>query len=110
MRGRAALNGSGPACRGLSRCASEERREKLLAWGVKVYAGTRGLRFEYGKGFPAQVQLSELRFDGSHAEAGPGTVSVVIDPGAWTAELMTHEGEVTAFPLPGGTQAVALAA
>ncbi|WP_338930631.1 hypothetical protein WEB32_02415 [Streptomyces netropsis] len=37
----------------------EERREKLLAWGVKVYVGTRGLRFEYGKGFPAQVQLSE---------------------------------------------------
>ncbi len=80
------------------------------AWGVKVHAGTRGLRFEYGEDFPVRVQLGEMRFDGSHARPGPGTVSVVMDPDTWSAELMTHEGEVTRFPLPGGTQELALAA
>ncbi|MFF4601610.1 recombinase family protein [Streptomyces sp. NPDC001339] len=30
-----------------------ERREKLISWGVKVYASAQGIRFEYGDGFPS---------------------------------------------------------
>ncbi|MFE5869809.1 recombinase family protein [Streptomyces roseifaciens] len=30
----------------------EQRREKLISWGVKVFAGADGIRFEYGDNFP----------------------------------------------------------
>ncbi|WP_372404544.1 recombinase family protein [Streptomyces luteireticuli] len=88
----------------------EERREKLLLWGVKVYAGTGGVRFEYGDNFPTTVRVTELRFDGSHARPGRNAVSIVLDLEARVAELMTHTGQVTTLPLPLGTQAIALAA
>ncbi|WP_246430652.1 hypothetical protein [Streptomyces rectiverticillatus] len=71
-----------------------ERREKLISWGVEVYVTTAGIRFECGEGFPATVQMAELRFDAD----------------ARTAELVTHGGGVTTFPLPMGARGVALAA
>ncbi|MEU1782550.1 hypothetical protein ABZ545_24145 [Streptomyces abikoensis] len=87
-----------------------ERREKLVTWGVRGFVGKRGLRFEYGKDFPAPVRLAELRFDGSHSRPGPGTVSVVVDPATNTAELMLDGEQVTALPLPSGARALTLAA
>lgn len=87
-----------------------ERREKLITWGVRVFVGKRGVRFEYGKGFPARVRLAELHFDGSHSRPGHGTVSVVVDPATNTAELMLDDGQVTALPLPLGARALTLAA
>ncbi|MFD4941960.1 hypothetical protein ACFVYE_07135 [Streptomyces sp. NPDC058239] len=87
-----------------------ERREKLISWGAKVYVGVSGVRFEYGDVFPAPVQMTELRFDGSHGRPAPDTVSVVIASDGRTAELKTYAGEVATFPLDTGTRAVALAA
>ncbi|AJC54934.1 integrase [Streptomyces sp. 769] len=87
-----------------------ERREKLISWGVKVYVTTGAVRFEYGKEFPARVQMTELRFDGSRGRPAPGTVSVVVDADARTAEVVTHGGQVTTFPLAVGARAVTLAA
>ncbi|MFB7273257.1 recombinase family protein [Streptomyces sp. NPDC056244] len=87
-----------------------DRREKLISWGVKVYVSTGGVRFEYGEEFPAPVQMTGLRFDGSRRPPAPGTVSVVVDSDARKAELVTHGGQVTTFPLPMGAQALTLAA
>ncbi|MFC4517883.1 hypothetical protein [Streptomyces ehimensis] len=86
-----------------------ERREKLITWGVRVFAGKRRVRFEYGNGFPAPVRLAELRFDGSHSRPGHGTVSVVVDLATNTAELMLVGGQATSLPLPLGARALTVA-
>lgn len=87
-----------------------ERREKLISWGVKVYVGLRGVRFDYGDSFPGAVRMTELRFDGSHGKPTRNTVSVAIDHDRRLAELKTHGGEFATFPLDTGARAVALAA
>jgi hypothetical protein len=88
-----------------------ERREKLIMWGVRVYVGKGGLRFEYGEEFPARVQMTEISFDGSiERRQAPDTVSVVLGSDGRTAELTTYGGEGVTFPLRWGAQAVALAA
>ncbi|MGX9228625.1 recombinase family protein [Streptomyces albus] len=48
----------------------EERREKLLTWGVRVFAGPSGVRFEYGEHFPAApLQVAQVGFGNAPAEA-----------------------------------------
>ncbi len=60
--------------------------------GVKVYVTTGAVRFAFGEEFPATEQMTELRFGGPQGRPTPGTVSVVVDSDARTAEMVTHGG------------------
>ncbi|MFI5703754.1 recombinase family protein [Streptomyces xanthochromogenes] len=85
----------------------EERREKLISWGVKLYAGTSGVRFEYGENFPAKTYIAAA---GLGSMQPPTDRVAVIDPGTKTIEITdTRTGEVSTLPLPWGER-VALAA
>ncbi|MFE0171535.1 recombinase family protein [Streptomyces sp. NPDC059002] len=87
----------------------DERREKLISWGVKVFARPSGIRFEYGDNFPAPLMLTHLTY-GERAPLDDGDVSFWIDLEAGTAEATFPDGTVTSIPLPEGTQALSLAA
>ncbi|MFD3514276.1 recombinase family protein [Streptomyces sp. NPDC058657] len=90
-----------------NRATREERREKLISWGVKVYAGKSGVRFEYGENFPAKPFLSSIGFSG---EPPAADVAQVIDLESKTIRVTNNRtGEVTTLPLPWGDR-VTLAA
>ncbi|MFC8196629.1 recombinase family protein [Streptomyces sp. NPDC057298] len=84
----------------------EERREKLIAWGVKVYAGPSGVRFEYGENFPAEAFVTGVGWSSE-----PPQEAQVIIPGVTQTSEVTHipTGEVTTVPLLWGDR-VTLAA
>ncbi len=75
----------------------DERREKLIMWGVKVFAGEDGVRFEYGDGFPARPFVSSIGF---HSDPPPADVVQVVDLTTKTIDVTdTRTGEVTTIPL-----------
>ncbi|MGD6754290.1 recombinase family protein [Streptomyces sp. BH105] len=85
----------------------DERREKLISWGVKVFAGPLGVRFEYGDAFPAQPFVPSIGFG---SEAPAADMAQVIDLTTGTIEVTdTRTGEVCTVPLLWGDR-VALAA
>lgn len=84
----------------------EERREKLISWGVKVIAGPDGVRFEYGQDFPSQAFVMEIGFTDTPPE-GTQLISLGVTGSVDVTDRRT--GEVATVPLLWGDR-VSLAA